>query len=284
MSKGVAIGLTNLHYAVMIADNAPTAVGGTDGTTTYQDPKRILGAITANFSPNASNDTLFADDGPYDSASTLGAMTLELNVADIPPVQRAELLGATYDDATGVLSQGATDIPPYTAVGMSVKKSNGADRLIWYLKGKFAAPDDSNQTKADSINWNTPTITGNFLKRDSDQQYRFSVDTDDAKVTAQVKDNWFKSPNVKLNTSEAVATPTATPATGTTYTAGTTTIALTTATAGAAIQYKLSTDSTFTAYSGPIATTGWTGSITLNVTATKAGMTSSTANFSYTSV
>lgn len=282
MSKGVAIGLTNLHYAVLIADNAPTIVGGTDGSATYETPKRILGAITANFSPNASNDTLFADDGPYDTASTLGAMSLELNVADIPPDQRAELLGATYEDATGILTQSATDIPPYVAVGMAVKKSNGADRLIWYLKGKFSAPDDSNQTKADSINWNTPTVTGNFLKRDADQAYRVAVDTDDAKVTATVKDNWFKSPNVKLNTSETVATPTATPVTGTAYTAGTTTITIVSATAGAGIKYKLSTDSTYTDYSGPIATTDWTGNITINVIAAKAGMTSASVNFSYT--
>ena len=77
MAKGVLIGLTNLYYAKLLTDVL-------DGTATYDTPVRLAGAITANFSPNASNDTLFADDGPYEIASTLGAMTLELNVADIP--------------------------------------------------------------------------------------------------------------------------------------------------------------------------------------------------------
>lgn len=193
MAKGVMVGLTNLHYAVMTDDKV--AVNEVPGETTYEASKRIPGAISANFSPNASNDTLFADDGPYDTASTLGAMTLELNVADIPAEDRAILLGATYDTETGVLKHSSEDIPPFVAVGMSIKKSNGADRLIWYLKGKFTAPDDNNQTKADSINWNTPTISGNFLKRESDNLWRVSVDTDDEKVQAATKNNWFKDPN-----------------------------------------------------------------------------------------
>lgn len=191
MSKGVAIGLTSLYYAKMLSD----VVGG---AATYAAPRRLAGAITANFSPNASNDTLFADDGPYETASSLGAMTLEVNVADIPNEDRAELLGHTYG-ANGILIAASSDVPPYVAVGMSVLKSNGASRLIWYLKGKFAAPDDNNQTKADSINWNTPTITGNFLKRDCDNQWRVSVDTDDVKVSPTVISNWFTSPNVALS-------------------------------------------------------------------------------------
>lgn len=187
MAKGVLIGLTNLYYAKLLTDVV-------DDAATYDTPVRLAGAITANFSPNASNDTLFADDGPYETASTLGAMTLEVNVADIPAADRAVLLGATYSN--GILVQKSDDTPPYVAIGMSVMKSSGAKRLIWYLKGKFTAPDDNNQTKADSINWNTPTITGNFLKRDCDGQWRVAVDTDDVNVNAAVINGWFTTPNV----------------------------------------------------------------------------------------
>lgn len=184
MAKGVAIGLTNLYYALMdetkdVANGA--SVGGTI-TSLYSAPVRLAGAITANFSPSASNDTLFADDGPYEVASTLGAMTLELNVADIAPVHRAALLGETTD--AGIVVSNSGNTPPWLACGMSVKKSNGSSRLLWYLKGKFAAPDENNQTKADSINWNTPTITGNFAKRVCDDNWRFAVDVDDIVAAA----------------------------------------------------------------------------------------------------
>ena len=276
--KSVPIGLTNLVYAIMVDDVPPTTVGGDDGYTTYDSAVRILGAITANFSPNASNDTLFADDGPYETASTLGAMSLELNVADLPPENRAELLGARYEN--GVLIHTSEDIPPYVAVGMSVKKSNGADRYIWYLKGKFTAPDDNNQTKADSINWNTPTITGNFLKRDSDNQWRVSIDTDDANVQAETKNNWFESPNVGTLTQVGAITPA--PAGGTLSKGSTANVTVACATEGAAIEYKLSTESAWKTYSTGIATASWpNGRLVLNLRASKAGMGSRTLNVTY---
>lgn len=283
MSKGVAVGLTNLVYAIMTADEPPTTIGGTDGYAAYDSATRILGAITANFAPNASNDTLFADDGPFESASTLGAMTLELNIADLPAAQRAELLGASYDDTTGILTHTGSDKPPYVAVGMSVKKSNGFDRLIWYLKGCFVAPDDNNQTKADSINWNTPTISGNFVKRDCDQQWRVTIDTDDPNVTQAVKDTWFDSPNV--NTLVKVEAPTSTPVSGTISKAATTKIALASATDDAVIEWKLSTEEVWHTYEdvGQVPTTAWTvGSIVVvNARATKVGMAPATANFTF---
>lgn len=188
---GVKIGLRDVVYCLLTDDGVATP-----DEATYGDVTDLKGAISANFSPNASNDTLFADDGPYETASTLGAMTLELNVADLPNTVYAELIGAKIDETTKVVINSSNDIPPYVAVGMKVKKSNGADRYIWYLKGKFAAPDEANQTKADSINWNTPTITGNFLKRVADDNWRFSVDTDDDTVPENVLSNFFTSPNV----------------------------------------------------------------------------------------
>ena len=280
-NKSVAIGLTNLVYAIMTADVPPTAPGAGDGYTEYDSAVRILGAITANFSPNASNDTLFADDGPYDTASTLGAMSLELNVADLPAEQRAELLGATY--ANGVLVHTANDIPPYVAVGMSVKKSNGADRYIWYLKGKFSAPDDNNQTKADSINWNTPTITGNFLKRDSDDQWKVQADTDDPNVSKDTLSTWFASPNVgTLTKVEAVAL---TPASGSTVSKATTAnIVVTSATTGATLEYKLSAESVWKSVPAagiPTADLA-VGRVVLNIRASKTGMATAASNATYT--
>lgn len=282
MGKSVPIGLSNVVYAICVSDVAPSTIGGKDGYATYDDPKKLLGAISANFAPNASNDTLFADDGPYETASTLGAMSLELNVADIPVDQKAELLGATYDDSTGVLYHSAEDIPPYVAIGMSVKKSNGADRLIWYLKGKFTAPDDNNQTKADSINWNTPTISGNFLKRDADGLWKVTADTDDANVSSTVKENWFSSPNV--GTMDRVAAPAFSPASGTLSLATTSAISITSSTSDASFEYKLSTENVWKAVpSGGISTDDFSAdtNIVINARATKAGMISSASNAAY---
>lgn len=276
MGKSVAIGLTKLHYAILTTDRAPKTDSPTDpGELVYEDPVRLPGAITANFSPNASNDTLFADDGPYDTASTLGAMSLELNVADIPPRHRAVILGCTYDETTGMVKDSANDIPPYLAVGCAVKKSNGSDRLIWYLKGKFAAPDDNNQTKADSVNWNTPTITGNFLKRDYDDQWRYSVDTDDEAYTGDKVDftEWFTKETLMTGSytgGGGTLTVTVTPTTATVAPEGTQQLTATASDSAATITYASNNAKVTVSNTGLVTVAAdATGTATITVTATK---------------
>ena len=276
MGKSVAIGLTNLHYAILTEDRAPKTNGPDDaGAVAYEDPVRLPGAITANFSPNASNDTLFADDGPYDTASTLGAMSLELNVADIPPAHRATLLGATYNSTTGLIKDSSNDIPPYVAVGCSVKKSNGYDRLIWYLKGKFSAPDDNNQTKSDSINWNTPTITGNFLKRDFDDNWRFSVDTDDEHYTGSKTDfsKWFAASTLQAGDYSGggrTLSVTVAPTTATVAHEGTQQLTATASDSTATITYASDNDNVTVSPAGLVTVAAEaTGTATITVTATK---------------
>ena len=276
MGKSVAIGLTKLHYAILTTDRAPKTDSPSDpGELVYEDPVRLPGAITANFSPNASNDTLFADDGPYDTASTLGAMSLELNVADIPPRHRAVILGCTYDENTGMVKDSANDIPPYLAVGCAVKKSNGSDRLIWYLKGKFAAPDDNNQTKADSVNWNTPTITGNFLKRDYDDQWRYSVDTDDEAYTGDKVDftEWFTKETLMTGDytgGGSTLTVTVTPTTATVAPEGTQQLTATASDNTATITYASNNAKVTVSTTGLVTVAAdATGTATITVTATK---------------
>lgn len=65
------------------------------------------------------------------------------------------------------------------------------------------------------------------------------------------------------------------PVTGEEYTAGTTTITLSSATSGATIMYRVGTTGEFAAYTEAIATTGWTGEKTIQAYATKTGMTQS---------
>ena len=168
------IGLRDIYYAKLLTD----PVGG---TATYDAPKRLAGAISANINPNSSSSTLFADDGPADTAATLGEISLELNVADIPLETQAELLGHTVE--SGVLKK----------KGFRTLKSNGSYRYYWLNKGKFATPEEDLKTKGDSIEFTTPTISGSFVKRDSDDEWQRQADADDtASATAITK--WFNGP------------------------------------------------------------------------------------------
>jgi hypothetical protein len=203
-------------------------------------------------------------------------MSLELNVADIPPRHRAVILGCTYDETTGMVKDSANDIPPYLAVGCAVKKSNGFDRLIWYLKGKFAAPDDNNQTKSDSINWNTPTITGNFLKRDYDDQWRYSVDTDDEAYTGDKVDftEWFTKETLMTGSytggGGSTLTVTVTPTTATVAPEGTQQLTATASDSAATITYASNNAKVTVSTTGLVTVAAdATGTATITVTATK---------------
>ncbi len=178
---GVPIGLDNLYYALLVSDASGGAV--------YGDPVQMTGAITANIGPNASLDTLFADNGPMIVAATLGNIELELNVADIPLALQAILLGHTM--TAGVLLRLATATPPWLGIGFKALKSNGGYRYVWLVKGKFKEPDLSHQTKEDTITFQTKTLVGQFGKRDFDQGWIKETDTNDDNYVDATGDEWF---------------------------------------------------------------------------------------------
>ena len=178
------IGLRDIYYALLKTD----PVGG---TATYEAPVRIAGAISAHINPYASSATLFADDGPSDIASTLGEISLELNVADLDLATQAVLLGHTLDG--GILKKKGSDVPPWVAIGFRTLKSNGSYRYYWLNKGKFSVPEEDLQTKGDSVEFKTPTISGSFVKRDSDDEWQRQADADETESATAIS-NWFKGP------------------------------------------------------------------------------------------
>ena len=179
------IGLRDVYYAILKTDPV-------SGVATYDTPVRMVGAISANVNPNTSSSTLFADDGPYDAATTLGEISLELNMADIDVQTQAVLLGHKVED--GVLKKKGADVPPWVAIGFRTLKSNGKYRYYWLNKGKFSEGEDDLATKGDSVEFKTPKITGKFVKRDSDDEWERIGDEDEDTFTETMKNNWYKSP------------------------------------------------------------------------------------------
>ncbi|MNU34909.1 hypothetical protein D3C71_234960 [compost metagenome] len=185
MTKGVQIGVSNFVYALLLDD--PTV-----GVATYGAVTRIPGLISANVNPNSANATLFAENGPYETASTIGEIGLEVNVADLPLETQAELFGHTMEN--GVLIRKAGDVPPWVAVGYKSLKSNGKYRYTWLLKGKFALPEQANETKGDSVNFQTPTASASFVKRECDDQWERQIDEDSLDYAPSQGAAWFNGP------------------------------------------------------------------------------------------
>ena len=179
--NGVRIGLADVYYATLVSDASDGAVYGT--------PVQIVGAITANINPNGSIETLFADDGPMETAANVGQIALELTVADLPLTQMAVLLGHTAPSA-GVMYKGPSDTPPWVAIGFKSLKSNGKYRYVWLLKGKFAEGEMNHETKNDAVNFQTATLTGNFVKREYDDHW-IKMGDEDESGGASVGTTWF---------------------------------------------------------------------------------------------
>ena len=190
--KNIPVGLDMLHYAIMDDESAES----------YATPVRIPGTIMANIVPTTNSTVLYADDQAYDVAMSLGDIALALNVADIPTVDRAAMLGHSVD-ANGVLVRNKDDHAPYVAIGFRRRMANKKFRFVWLLKGKFRAEEQNANTKTETPTFQTPTINATFLPRDTDGDWENVVNEGDPGVEASTLTNWFNAVYLK----SADATP-----------------------------------------------------------------------------
>lgn len=153
----MTIGLKNLVYATITQDK--------DGTTTYGTPKKMAEIITADMSVTVAEGLLYADDAVSESVKEFVKGVLKLGVKDLDTDVIADLLGQTVSEDK-IIYAGETDEPPYVAVGFRAKKKGATYRYVWLYKVKFKIPNEKFQTKGEAIQFNTPEIEGEFIKRE----------------------------------------------------------------------------------------------------------------------
>lgn len=185
------IGCDNLVYAILATD---------DGTTdpTYGEVKSAPGVMGININPNASQETIFYDDGPGESATTLGNLDVEIQKNELTTENKADFLGHTID-SKGAIIYGANDVPPWLAIGYRTLKSNGKYRYVWLYKGKFLEPEDNSETKGDSINFQSETINGQFVKVEKKyviggkeiQPWKYEIDAEHEEADDVLMKDWF---------------------------------------------------------------------------------------------
>ena len=196
------IGCDHAMYAILTE--------AVDGTPTWGTPVALPGLLSVGINPNGSVDTLFYDDGPGDTAATLGKIEMEVEKNYLTTTEKAALLGHVLDSNKALVS-GGSDTPPWVAFGFRSLKSDGTYRYVWLYKGKFIDPEDQNKTKGDSVNFNTDTIKGNFVKLDKEytvgtkvtKPYKIEIDEADTGVPANLIPTWFNKvvePNATVTT------------------------------------------------------------------------------------
>ena len=184
------VGLRDLFIAPIEIEN---------GIETHGTIRRLAKAIKAEMSTEVAEGFLYADDGVDEVVKEFVKGTLKINVNDLEPADVAALLGQHIDE-DNIIFAGENDEPPYFAIGFRAKKlSGGKYRYIWLYKVKFKIPNENYETKADGINFITPELEGEFIKRDKDGMWKADytgLPTDD------IAKAWFTT--VKEN---AVSTP-----------------------------------------------------------------------------
>lgn len=189
------IGCDNLVYALMKTEDTVEAA------PVYDAVKKAPGVMSLNINPNSSQETLFADDGPMDTASTLGRIEVEIQKNELTSENKADLLGHEID-GNGAVVYGDSDVPPWVAIGFRTLKSNGKYRYVWLYKGKFSEPEDNNETKGDSINFQPDTISGQFTRLNyaykvngkDKRPWKYELDGDSAEAKETTMASWFEAP------------------------------------------------------------------------------------------
>ena len=174
------IGLRDLY-------RAPITIG-TSGAEEYGTPVRMAKAISAELSVEVAEAILYADDGADEVVKEFVSGEITLNVNDLLPADLAALLGQKQD-TDKVVYGSDSDEAPYTAIGFRAKKAGGTYKYIWLYKVKFSIPDENYTTKGDSIEFTTPEIVGQFIKR-SDGLWKAEHVTE---PTNSVATAWFTS-------------------------------------------------------------------------------------------
>lgn len=171
------IGLQGFHVAKLADDPA-------GGEADYEEIISIPHITQIEIRPQNSSATLYADDQAVDSASTTSEYQLTVKTATLPLEYKAYLLGHELKD--GVMTAGKDDVAPYFAVMFESTKKNGRKRFCKFMKVQFAEPDESPQTKAESLQYNTPTLTAKAIYRTSDGVAYRQADEETEGFTAEM--------------------------------------------------------------------------------------------------
>lgn len=166
------IGLSKPYYAIY---------SETGGVVSYSDGAVMGKATEANITIETTEDNnLYGDNGLAETDRRFANGTLTLSTTDLSQTVSAAILGLKEETITGI--EGVTDtsvkemiyddrqVTPYLGVGFIIKKKvNGVDkwRGVVLPKVMFSVPEDAATTQGESIEWQTPELTGVIMRDDS---------------------------------------------------------------------------------------------------------------------
>ncbi len=153
---------------------APIAAENYGEPPTYGEGFIVGKAVSAEKSITANNNPLYGDDAVAESDTSFASGTLTLGVTDFGTTKdsslaiQAKMLGhrLVVENGVEVLRKSSSDEAPYLGTGYyKTKKIRGEKfyEATWLWKTQYQEPSESANTKGQSIEWQTPTITGSIM-------------------------------------------------------------------------------------------------------------------------
>lgn len=133
-------------------------------------------AISGNLTWERNDNPLYADDAIAENDNSVLGGTLEIGVDDLADAVRNKLLGEK-EVAVGTGTDASTEYEtddsaaPYVGVGfIRVRRKSGVTsyQAVWFHKVQFGEESEEAQTKGESIEWQTPTISGEIMAVQND--------------------------------------------------------------------------------------------------------------------
>lgn len=139
-----------------------------EGQALTYDAGMVVGkAISANITFNRNDNPLYADDSVAEEDNGITGGTIEVNTDDLLETVRACVLGLkTVTEGNTTEYEMTEESAPYVGFGyIQVRRKNGVTsyRASWFHKVIFGETNETAQTKGESIEWQTPTITGRIM-------------------------------------------------------------------------------------------------------------------------
>lgn len=132
-------------------------------TGTYSNGFRCGKAVNVSTTVNYVSGSISGDDEVAEQESAFNNVQLTLGTTTLPRAAETVMFGHTVDSETGRVTKAGTDVSNYVGVGVTgVEVVDGVTSYvakIWTCV-KFVEPNDSMQTKGDSITFSNPSVVG----------------------------------------------------------------------------------------------------------------------------
>ncbi|WP_346026532.1 major tail protein [Beduinella massiliensis] len=191
----VSIGLRDVCYAMITKDDETGTVYETKESTVAV--KGVAGAIDATITPSSENTPLYADDGTFAEITSLGDVSIALELASLPDDVQVDWFGHQRDE-DGVLVKGADDTARHFALGFKSQNHDKTFKYVWVYKALASLPENAHHTKeGSSVTMQTQKVTISCSPRLSDGKWMASVNSGAEGASADVISKWFEKPYEK---------------------------------------------------------------------------------------